>query len=68
LLAQASGPVTDSSAARRLSLARALAVKQGLAAGGLPDTRIDIRAMGRTAEAVDAVDVQPPEVQRAAGR
>ena len=61
LTGQASGPAADVSAARRLSLARALAVKQALAAGGLPATRIDIRPLGRTADAVDAVDVQPPE-------
>ncbi|MBL6454399.1 hypothetical protein JMJ55_03620 [Belnapia sp. T6] len=60
LVAQASGPVADISSARRLSLARAIAVKEALAAGGLPPTRIDIRPMGRTADAVDAVDVQPP--------
>jgi len=67
LYAQASGPEADVSAARRASLARALAVKQALATGGLPPTRIDVRPMGRTEEAVDAVDVQPPEARRAAG-
>jgi len=66
LYAQASGPAADASAARRLSLARGLAVKQALVAGGLPATRIDIRPMGRTEEAVDAVDILPPEVQRPA--
>lgn len=60
LTSQASGPEADVSAARRLSLARALAVKQALAAGGLAPTRIDLRPMGRTADAADAVDVQPP--------
>lgn len=59
LLAQASGPA-DASTARRLSLARGLAVKEALVAGGLPATRIDIRPMGRTEAAADAVDVQPP--------
>jgi len=48
---QASGPVADISIARRLSLARGLAVKQALAAGGLAPTRIDLRPMGRTADA-----------------
>ncbi len=62
--AQASGPATDVSTARRLSLARALAVKQALAAGGLPPTRIDLRPMGRTDQALDAVDIQPPEPAR----
>ncbi len=66
LVALASGPVGDASAARRLTLARALAVKQALAAGGLAETRIDVRALGRTAEAVDAVDILPAEAQPAA--
>lgn len=66
LYAQASGPESDVSAARRASLARALAVKQALAAGGLPPTRIDVRPMGRTEEAMDAVDVEPPEARHAA--
>ena len=35
-------------------------MKQALVAGGLPATRIDIRPMGRTEEAADVVDVQPP--------
>lgn len=65
LLAQASGPA-DVSSARRLSLARGLAVKEALMAGGLPATRIDIRPMGRTEEAADAVDVQPPGYRPAA--
>ncbi|MBK1662559.1 hypothetical protein CKO45_30750, partial [Paracraurococcus ruber] len=59
LLAQASGP-EDVSTARRLSLARGLAVKDALVAGGLPPTRIDIRPMGRQEDRLDAVDVQPP--------
>lgn len=63
--AQASGPAADVSIARRLSLARGLAVKQALAEGGLPPTRIDIRAMGRTAEAADAADVLPPRARPA---
>ena len=54
---------TDVSALRRLSLARALAVKQALMAGGLDPTRIDLRPLGRTEEAVDAVDVLPPGAQ-----
>ncbi len=64
--AQASGPASDASAARRLSLARALAVKEALVAGGLPATRIDVRPMGRTEAALDAADVLPPGVQRPA--
>lgn len=58
--AQSSGPEADVSAARRLSLGRALAVKSALANGGLPPTRIDLRPLGRTAEAADAADILPP--------
>jgi outer membrane protein OmpA-like peptidoglycan-associated protein len=64
--AQASGPAADVSIARRLSLERGLAVKQALAEGGLAPTRIDIRPLGRTGEAVDAADVLPPPAARAA--
>lgn len=66
LLAQASGPA-DVSSARRVSLARGLAVKEALVAGGLPPTRIDIRPLGRTEEAADVVDVQPPSHRPAPG-
>lgn len=62
VVAQAAGPVQDVSAARRLSLARGIAVKAALAAGGLAATRIDIRPAGRTEEALDAADVLPPGV------
>ena len=67
--AQASGPEADVSAARRLSLGRALAVKAALANGGLPPTRIDLRPLGRTPEAVDAADILPPTppARRASG-
>ena len=58
--AQSSGPEADVSAARRLSLGRALAVKAALANGGLAPTRIDLRPLGRTPEAVDAADILPP--------
>ena len=58
--AQSSGPEADVSAARRLSLGRALAVKAALASGGLAPTRIDLRPLGRTPEAVDAADILPP--------
>ncbi|WP_380066213.1 hypothetical protein [Dankookia sp. GCM10030260] len=66
VLAQASGPA-DVSTARRVSLARGLAVKEALVAGGLPPTRVDIRPLGRTPEAADAVDVQPPPARSAPG-
>ena len=65
--AQSSGPEADVSAARRLSLGRALAVKAALANGGLPPTRIDLRPLGRTPEAVDAADILPPPARRPSG-
>ena len=68
VVAQVSGPASDVSVARRLSLARGLAVKEALAAGGLAETRIDIRPAGRTEDAIDAVDVLPPAVPRTSPR
>ena len=65
--AQSSGPEADVSAARRLSLGRALAVKAALANGGLAPTRIDLRPLGRTPEAVDAADILPPAARRSTG-
>jgi outer membrane protein OmpA-like peptidoglycan-associated protein len=65
--AQSSGPETDVSAARRLSLGRALAVKAALTSGGLAATRIDLRPLGRTPEAVDAADILPPAARRTTG-
>lgn len=49
----------DVSATRRLALGRALAVRAALATGGLPETRVDIRALGRTEAALDVVDILP---------
>jgi hypothetical protein len=66
--AQVSEPAADVSAARRLSLARALAVRQALVAGGIAETRVDVRALGRTPDALDAVDVLPPGAARTATR
>ncbi|MBY0338893.1 MAG: hypothetical protein K2X11_19920, partial [Acetobacteraceae bacterium] len=63
LLAQASGP-QDASTARRLSLDRAIAVKEALQAGGLPGTRVDIRALGQLPAGLDAVDILPPGAPR----
>jgi outer membrane protein OmpA-like peptidoglycan-associated protein len=60
----ASGPANDVSAARRLSLARANAVRDALVAGGMDATRIDVRALGRTQAALDAADILPPGVTR----
>jgi hypothetical protein len=65
--AQASGPSNDASAARRLSLARAEAVRRALAAGGLEATRVDLRALGRTAQALDCADILPPAAPGSGG-
>lgn len=66
LLAWVSGPEADVSAARRRSLARGLAVKAALVAGGLPTTRIDLRPLGRGAPPADAVEITPPPAPAAA--
>jgi len=60
--AQVAGPSDDVSAARRLSLTRAQAVKSALVAGGLTPTRIDLRPLGRLSAPQDAVDILPPGV------
>jgi hypothetical protein len=57
----------DISTHRRLSLARARAVKDALVAGGLDDTRVDIRALGRTASGLDVVDILSPTAPRPPG-
>jgi hypothetical protein len=54
----------DLSTHRRLSLARARAVKAALVAGGLAETRVDIRALGRTENHRDVVDVLSPTAPR----
>ncbi|WP_458097505.1 hypothetical protein [Roseomonas sp. WA12] len=64
ILAQASGPAEDPSVARRTSLARAVTIKASLVRGGLASTRIDIRPLGRTAEAQDAIDIIAPAAPR----
>lgn len=61
----ASGPPNDASAARRVALARAQAVRAALVAGGLEETRIDVRGLGRTPAALDAADILPPGIARA---
>lgn len=60
--AQVAGPADDVSTARRVSLARAQAVKSALVAGGLTPTRIDLRPLGRLSTPQDAVDILPPGV------
>jgi hypothetical protein len=67
IIAQASGPADDSSIARRTTLARAITIKASLVRGGLPGTRIDIRPMGRTEEALDAIDIIAPPAPGARG-
>lgn len=59
LQAFAGAPGDKSSEARRLSLKRALAVRQLLIDSGVPSDRIDVRAMGGTTDAgkPDRVDV-----------
>jgi hypothetical protein len=54
----------DVSEVRRLALRRALAVRDAMALGGLPETRVDLRPLGRTAAAQDVVDIMPPNVAR----
>jgi outer membrane protein OmpA-like peptidoglycan-associated protein len=61
---QASGPADDVSSARRLSLARAIAVREALVAGGLAATQVDVRALGRTEAALDIADILPPGTPR----
>ncbi len=46
VMAYAPGPADDPSAARRISLSRAMAVRSGLIADGVPSARIYVRALG----------------------
>jgi hypothetical protein len=64
VLAEVSGPAEDAHIARRISLARAQAAKAALVEGGLDETRIDLRPLGRTASGTDRLDVLPPGVDR----
>jgi hypothetical protein len=64
VLAEVAGPAEDAHLARRLSLSRAQAAKAALVAGGLDETRIDLRPLGRTAAGTDRLDVLPPGVDR----
>lgn len=68
LVAQAGAPANDVSLARRLSLVRALEVKNALTGGGLDETRIDVRPLGRTPAGLDAVDIVPPDAPRPPAR
>ena len=59
VMAYAAGTPEDPSTARRLSLARALAVRSALMADGVASSRIYVRALGATGgdEAPDRVDL-----------
>ena len=59
LLAYAGNADTSASAARRLSLSRALAVRSYLIENGVRSTRIDVRALGNksTEEVTERVDI-----------
>lgn len=65
---QASGPAEDASAARRLSLARAVAVRDALAAGGLATTQVDVRPLGLVAAGRDMAEILPPGAARRGGQ
>ncbi|WP_159997862.1 hypothetical protein [Roseomonas sp. 18066] len=67
IVAQVARPEDDVSLARRDSLAHGQAIRRILEQGGLDGTRIDIRPLGRTAEARDAIELLPPSARRAAG-
>lgn len=54
----------DVSTFRRTALARARAVKAALVAGGLDETRIDIRSVTRGTPPSDRVDVLTPTAPR----
>lgn len=62
IVAQVAGPAEDISVARRAALANAQEIRRALEAAGLPGTRIDLRPIGRTATAEDAVELLPPGV------
>jgi len=59
LVAYGGSPGDKSSAARRLSLKRALAVREGLIVQGVPANRIDVRALGGVEDngPTDRVDI-----------
>jgi outer membrane protein OmpA-like peptidoglycan-associated protein len=61
LMAFAQGTEDTASQARRLSLSRALAVRTYLIDQGIRSTRMDVRALGATADQgpLDRVDIVP---------
>ncbi len=64
LWSEVAGGEDDVSTTRRLALRRALAVRAALVAGGLAETRVDIRALGRTEAERDLVDILPFGIAR----
>jgi outer membrane protein OmpA-like peptidoglycan-associated protein len=56
LVAYASGRAEDANQARRLSLQRALAVRTYLMGRGVPNTRMDVRALGNRLDGNDSPD------------
>ncbi|EFH11176.1 hypothetical protein, partial [Teichococcus cervicalis] len=64
IIAQVSGPAEDVSAAHRAALDHGRALRRLLEQAGLDGTRIDIRALGRTAEARDAIELLPPAARQ----
>lgn len=63
VLAYASGDPDDPSTARRLSLSRAIAVREALMADGVPSTRIYLRALGSEPSAGSPPDRVELDVQ-----
>ena len=63
LMAFAAGSEDNASRARRLSLSRALAVRSYLIDQGIRSTRMDVRALGNTADSgpMDRVDIVPAQ-------
>jgi outer membrane protein OmpA-like peptidoglycan-associated protein len=57
IFAHATPTDESASSARRLALKRALAVRGYLIERGVPSDRIDVRALGDSAGATDAVDI-----------
>lgn len=62
--AEVSGPAADASAARRESLARAQAVRDALAEGGVDPRRVDLRPLGRNARGEDRLAIRPAGGER----
>jgi outer membrane protein OmpA-like peptidoglycan-associated protein len=57
ILAYATPTGESATSARRIALKRALTVRGYLIERGVPSERIDVRALGESAGAIDAVDI-----------